>query len=200
MRVLWLIAVVGSVFLALCVCGCDSHQYENVGYRPSATQFAMRMNELKDQEVALDYESEWLAQQDQELAAEWNAYKDLEAEFTSSLNNEQLDALGQLLTTDPPAHIEPGSPVSDVLSPGKSRDLDALLARKADLTERSTELEGRKKYHDLLILQHERRLVAESSAMIKPRRPPAKKRTHRPTGAEAAAAARQREAARRSRR
>ena len=199
MRVLRLIANVGLLFLALCTwgCSCCESEYENMGYRPSQLQHDRRMNELNDQEESLDNESEWLVQEEQALASEWKVYKDLEAEFTSSLNEEQLDALGELLKTDSPAQIEASIQISDVLSTERSNELDVLLAKKSDLKARSAELENKKRYHDLLVLQHERRVQTESSATIRPRRPDVKKRTSRPTGIGAAMAARQRMAAQR---
>lgn len=198
MRVLRLITAVGLVFLALCTYGCSCCQceYENTGYRPSRSQFDRRMNELKDQEKALDDESEWLAQQEQALAVEWKAYKDLEAEFRSSLNREHLDALGELLTTDSPAQVEATSRISDVLSPEKSKELDAFLTRKSDLMARSAELQERREFHDLLVFQHESRVLAESSAMIQPPRPAVKKRIHTGRG-YGGAMARKRAAAKR---
>ena len=200
MKVLWLVLSVAFVSLALYACGCNSYKYEDTGYRPSRSQFNRRMNELKDQEEALDDESDWLAEQEEALAAEWKAYKGLEAEFTSSLNAEQLGALGELFTIDSSAQVETTSMASDVLCPEKSKELEALLAKRSDLMARSAELEERRQYHDRLVLQHESRVRAESSAMIQPPRPAVKKSTYAGRGTAGTMAARQRAAAlRRSR-
>ena len=67
--------------------------------------------------------------------------------------------------------------ITYVLSPEKSKELDALLAKKNELTARSAELEERRQYHDRLVLKHESRVRAESSAMIQPPRPAVKRRT-----------------------
>ncbi len=143
-------------FTAGCYMGDDDYIYTDTPR--SAAE--VKAKSLIDNKWYLEENDQLLTEEEKKLINEWEAYLGIEFQFASSLNDEQLDAFGKLMSafytspSDTATRIKASRKIEEVLPSEKLEELIELVRKRDDIAKRWANLQNSKESHYRQIAPH----------------------------------------------